>query len=152
GRDILATMIVIEELARRSMALAVPYVMAACYAGMNIAECGSEDQKRALLPRVAAGTLIFAYGWTEPDVGADIASVKTTAVRDGDHVIINGAKRFCSGPEIADYIYALVKSDSSATRYRNLSLVLIPPRTPGVSISPIDSMGLKGCPTTDVTL
>ena len=61
----------------------VPYVMAACYAGMNISECGDERQKRELLPRVASGDMIFAYGWSEPDVGADIASVRTTAQRHG---------------------------------------------------------------------
>lgn len=78
GRDILATMVVIEELSRRSLAVSVPYIMAACYAGMNILECGSETQKRELLPEIAAGRMLFAYGWTEPDVGADLASVRTT--------------------------------------------------------------------------
>lgn len=151
GRDILATMVVIEELSKRSLAIAVPYIMAACYAGMNIVECGSEEQKRELLPRIAAGQLIFAYGWTEPDVGADLASVKTTAVREGDEVVINGAKRFCSGSELCDYIYTLVRSDGGDGRYRNLSIVLVPPTTEGVSISYIDTMGMKGTPTTDVT-
>lgn len=151
GRDILATMVVIEELARRSMALAVPYVMAACYAGMNIVECGSESQKRSLLPRVSSGDMIFAYGWTEPDVGADIARVKTSGRRDAEAITVNGAKRFCSGAELCDYIYALVKSDPEAPRDSSLSLLLIPPQSPGVSITRIDSMGLKGCPTTDVS-
>jgi alkylation response protein AidB-like acyl-CoA dehydrogenase len=151
GRDILATMATIEELSRRSLAVSVPYVMAACYAGMNLVECGSEAQKREMLPKVAAGELIFAYGWSEPDTGADVASVKTTATREGDSVIVNGAKRFCSGADICDYIFTVVKSNRTAPRYKNMAVVLIPPNTPGVTIRQIDSMGVKGANTTDVT-
>lgn len=151
GRDIVSCMVTIEELARRSSAIAVPYIMAACYAGMNILECGTEEQKRTLLPRIAAGEMLFAYGFTEPDVGSDLASVRTHAERRGDRVVVNGAKRFCSGADIAGYIYTLVNSGRDLPRYRNLSLVLIPPDTPGVTITPIDSMGLKGASTTDVT-
>lgn len=151
GRDIPATMVVIEELSRRSLAVAVPYIMSACYAGMNLGECASEEQKRELLPKVAAGEVLFAYGWTEPDVGADLASVKTTAVRDGDELVINGSKRFCSGAAISDYIYALVRTGPADARYKNLSIVLIPPTAPGVSITGIDCMGMKGAATTDVS-
>lgn len=151
GRDILATLITIEELSKRSLAVSVPYIMGACYAGMNLVECGSERQKRELLPKVAAGKLIFAYGWTEPDVGADVASVRTTAVRRGDELVINGAKRFCSGAEICDYIYTLVRSSDTSQKSQNLSFILIPPDTPGVTIQRIESLGMKGAPTTDVT-
>lgn len=151
GRNILATMVVIEELSRRSLAVSVPYIMAACYAGMNLLECGTDEQKNNLLPKVAGGNLLFAYGWTEPDAGADLASVKTRAERHGEIVRINGAKRFCSGAAISDYIYTLVRSGPEADRYRNLSLILIPPNANGVTIEPIDAMGMKGAATTDVT-
>nr|WP_047169066.1 acyl-CoA dehydrogenase family protein [Sphingomonas sp. Y57] len=151
GRDIVATMVVIEELSRRSLAVSVPYIMAACYAGMNIEECGTEAQKRELLPRIVAGDLLFAYGLTEPDAGADLASIKTRAERDGDVLRINGAKRFCSGAGIADYIYALVRTGPAEDRHRNLSFVLIPPDAPGVTITKIESMGMKGAPTTDTS-
>ena len=151
GRDILATMVVIEELSRRSVAVSVPYIMAACYAGMNIEECGTEDQKRKLLPRIVAGDMLFAYGLTEPDAGADLASVKTRAERHGDILRINGAKRFCSGANIADYIYALVRTGPDEERHRNLSFVLIPPIAKGVTVTKIESMGMKGAATTDVT-
>lgn len=150
GRDILATLIVIEELSKRSLAVAVPYIMSACYAGMNLVECASERQKRELLPKVAAGELTFAYGWTEPDVGADVASVRTTAIRDRDEVVINGTKRFCSGADICDYIYTLVRSDATAGKSSGLSFVLIPPDAPGVTITPIEALGMKGATTTDV--
>jgi len=152
GRDIPATMMVIELLARRSMAVAIPYLMATCYAGMNLYEVGSAQQKAELLPRVVSGDLIFAYGWTEPDAGADLASVRTTAVRDGDSVVVNGAKRFCSGPEISDYIYTLVRTGPAEARHGNLSFVLIPPTTPGVSITKMSKLGARGVSTTDVSL
>jgi acyl-CoA dehydrogenase len=150
GRDIVATMVTIEELSRRSLAVSVPYIMAACYAGMNIEECGTEAQKRELLPKIVAGDLLFAYGLTEPDAGADLASVKTRAERDGDVIRINGAKRFCSGADIADYIYCLVRTGPAEERHRNLSFVLVPPNAPGVAITRIESMGMKGAATTDV--
>jgi len=152
GRDILATMVVIEELSRRSLAVSVPYIMSACYAGMNLVECATPAQKAELLPKVVDGTLVFAYGWTEPDAGADLASVKTRAERVGDRVRINGAKRFCSGAGISDYIYALVRSGDEDARYKNLSMVMIPPQAKGVTITPIEGLGMKGAATTDVIL
>lgn len=152
GPNIVATMATIEELSKRSLAVAVPYIMCVCYAGMNIVESGSPEQKSELLPGIAAGKLRFAYGLTEPDVGGDLASVQSTARRVGSNVVVNGTKRFCSGANIADYIYCLVRSDSPDRRYKNLSIVLIPPWTPGVTVTVTDAIGMKGAPTTDVTL
>jgi alkylation response protein AidB-like acyl-CoA dehydrogenase len=151
GRDILATMVTIEELAKRSFPVAVSYINCACYGGMNILESGSDEQKRTLLPQIARGEILFAYGLTEPDVGADLASVKTTAERRGDTIVINGAKRFLTGAKIADYIYLLVRSDRSAPRYKNLSLILVPPARLGITMTQIGTLGLKGFPSYDVT-
>jgi alkylation response protein AidB-like acyl-CoA dehydrogenase len=152
GRDIVATMVVIEELSKRSLAVSVPYIMSACYAGMNLAECGNAAQKAQLLPQVARGSLLFALGWTEPDIGADLASVRTVAHMRGDEIVINGEKRFCSGAALCDYIYVLARTGRAEDRYKNLSLILVPPSTPGVSISKIDALGMKGAATTDVVL
>lgn len=152
GRNIPATMAVIEELSKRSLAVAVPYIAAACYGGMNVLECGTEAQKREYLPKLAAGELMFAFGVTEPDVGGDIASVKTTARREGKNVVINGAKRFITGANVADYIYTVVRSNPSAPRYKNLSIVLIPREAKGVHIEKIKSIGMRGgASTTDIT-
>jgi alkylation response protein AidB-like acyl-CoA dehydrogenase len=151
GRDVPALMVAIEELSRRSLAVAVPYIMCGCYAGLNLIESGSPEQKAELLPRVVAGKLLFAYGWTEPDAGADLASVKTRAERRGDRLVINGAKRFCTGAGIADYILTLVSSDRAGERYKNLSFILVPSQAPGVRIDDIDCMGMKGATTSDVT-
>ena len=151
GRDITAMIMVIEELSSRSMSVASGYIQSACYAALNIAEVASEEQKRTLLPRVANEGLMVAYGFSEPDVGADIASVRTTARREGDTVIVNGSKRFCSGAAISEYIYAIVRTGPVEDRYHNLSILLIPPDAPGVTLESQETLGLKGGGTYDVS-
>ena len=151
GKDITATAVVIEELCSRSMSVGCGYIQSSCYAGLNLGEVASEKQKESLLPRVAGQGLMLAYGLSEPDVGADLASVKSSAVRNGDTLIINGSKRFCSGAAISDYIYTLVRTGPTDQKYKNLSIVLIPPTSPGVLLEPQESMGLKGAGTYDVS-
>ncbi len=150
GKDIVATVVVIEELCSRSMSVGCAYIQSTCYAGLNLEEVASEQQKELLLPKVAQEGLMFAYGLSEPDVGSDVASVRTSATRDGDTLVVNGSKRFCSGAAISDYIYTLVRTGPADQRYKNLSLVLIPPTTPGVLLEPQDTLGLKGGGTFDV--
>ena len=87
---------------------------------------------------------------SEPDIGGDLASVTTTARRDGDNVVVNGTKRWCTAARIADYVYTLVRSDAEAPRYRNLSFILVPTRAPGITITTIDHLGLRYAETTDV--
>lgn len=151
GQDYLATIVAIEELARRSIAIASGYIMNACYGGMNISESGSPEQKAKLLPKLATGELMFAYGLSEPDVGADLASVKTRARRENGRVILNGTKRWCTGADIADYIYCLVLSGEPAARYKNLSFILVPTNAPGISMTHSPTMGLCGLATNDVS-
>lgn len=151
GINIYAAMAVIEELAKRSSAVACPYIMAVCYAGMNLGERGSAAQKRALLPKVANGELLFAYGLSEPNVGGDLAMVETNARREGDSVVINGAKRWCTGAHIADYIFCLLRTGPKEEKYKNLSIVLVPPTLPGVTITPLGHLGIRGVETKDVT-
>lgn len=152
GVDIYATMAVIEEIAKRSVALACPYIMAVCYAGMNLGESASEEQKQNLLPKVAAGKLMFAYGLSEPNVGGDLATVETTAVREGDEVVLNGAKRWCTGAHIADYIFCLARTGPREEKYKNLSIVLVPTDTAGLTITPLGHLGIRGVETKDVIL
>ena len=79
GRDLVAAVAVIDELARRGAAIAGPFIHCAFYGGLNVSENGSEAQKRELLPKLARGEILFAYGLSEPDVGGDLASVTTSA-------------------------------------------------------------------------
>jgi len=145
GRDLVAAVAVIEELCRGGACLAGPFIHAAFYGGINISENGSEEQKRSLLPRLARGEMLFAYGLSEPDVGGDLASVTTTAERspDGRSLRINGFKRWCTGADWADAVYCLVRSGPAEARYKNLSFVLIDPKRPGVSVHPIEHANLR---------
>jgi alkylation response protein AidB-like acyl-CoA dehydrogenase len=150
GQDIVAAVAVIEELARAGPALAGPYIHCAFYGGMNLSENGSPEQKEAFLPKLAKGELLFAYGLSEPDVGGDLASVKTRAWREGDEIVVRGAKRWCTGADFADYLYCLVNSDSEAGRYKNLSFLFVPRETPGVTITPINHVNLRYTLSSDV--
>ncbi|WP_426169867.1 acyl-CoA dehydrogenase family protein [Sandarakinorhabdus sp. DWP1-3-1] len=152
GQDIVAAIAVIEELAQVGPCLAGPFIHTAFYGGMNLSENGSAEQKAEYLPRLARGELFFAYGLSEPDVGGDLASVSTRAEMDGDSVVINGAKRWCSGADWAHVIYALVRSGPAEDRYRNLSFVLIPTDTPGVTMQDIHHGNLRYTASQDVYL
>lgn len=152
GVDILAAVVCIEELARRGTSLAGPYIHCAFYGALNLLENGSEEQKQRLLPRLARGEILFAYGLSEPDVGGDLASAGVTArlSDDGRSVVVNGTKRWCTGARIADYLYTLVRSGPPQERYRNLSLLLVPTGSAGLTIVDIDHAGLRYAATTDV--
>ncbi len=152
GVDILSAVVCIEELARRGTSLAGPYIHCAFYGALNVLENGSDGQKRRLLPQFARGEILFAYGLSEPDVGGDLASATVSGrlADAGATVIVNGTKRWCTGARIADYIYTLVRSGPADDRYRNLSLVLVPAGTPGVTIVDIEHSGLRYAATTDV--
>ena len=153
GQDLVAAVAIIEELCRRGAFAAGPFIHCAFYGGMNISENGSEEQKRHYLPKLARGEHLFAYGLSEPDVGGDLASVRTTASRTpGGGVVVNGFKRWCTGADFADTIYCLVKSDDEAARHGNLSFLLIPTNAPGVTVHPIDHANLRYTLSSDVIL
>lgn len=150
GPDLVAAVAVIEELARAGAFLAGPFIHTAFYGGMNLSENGSEAQKRALLPRLAKGEITFAYGLSEPNVGGDLASVETRAERRGDRIVVNGAKRWCTGADFADYLYCLVRSGPAEDRHRNLSFLLVPTDAPGLSLQPIEHVNLRYTLSSDV--
>lgn len=150
GQDIVAAVAVIEELARAGPFLAGPFIHCAFYGGMNVSENGSEQQKRDLLPKLARGELMFAYGLSEPDVGGDLSSVSTRGRVEGDELIISGSKRWCTGADWADYIYCLINTAPEAPRRQALSFVLIPARSPGVTTRPIEHVNLRYTASCDV--
>lgn len=150
GQDLVAAVAVIEELAEAGAFLAGPFIHTAFYGGMNLSENGSPEQKAEYLPRLARGELFFAYGLSEPNVGGDLASVETRAELVGDQVVVNGAKRWCTGADWADVIYCLVRSGPAEDRYRNLSFLLIPTDTPGLSMQDIAHSNLRYTDSQDV--
>jgi len=152
GIDLVAAVAVLDELCQVGPSLGGPFIHAAFYGGANVVENGSEAQKRDLLPRLAKGDMWFAYGLSEPDVGGDLATVRTRAhlEDDGKTVVVNGAKRWCTGADWADYIYCLVNSDADGKKYKNLTVLLIPTDAPGISMQPIEHSNLRYTASCDV--
>ncbi|HIF98541.1 MAG TPA: acyl-CoA dehydrogenase [Myxococcales bacterium] len=102
---------------------------------------GSEEHKREFLPRILAGEAHFAIGYTEPDAGTDLASLKTSAVREGDEWVINGTKIFTSGADDADYIWLAARTDPDAKKHRGISIFIVDTKLAGFSASPIHTVG-----------
>lgn len=150
GQDIYAAAAVIEELCQGGPTLAGPYIHAAFYGGMNLAENGTEAQKDTYLPKLARGEIFFCYGLSEPNVGGDLASVETRAERVGDEIIVNGAKRWCTGADWCDYIYCLVRTGPEEDRRNNLSFLIIPTDAPGISMQALEHSNLRYTKSMDV--
>jgi alkylation response protein AidB-like acyl-CoA dehydrogenase len=109
--------------------------------GPTIMTHGTEEQKRAYLPGILNGDLVFAIGYTEPEAGTDLASLRTRAVRDGDDLVIDGQKIFTTGGNTADHIWLAVRTDPDAPKHRGISIVVVPCDSPGFSWSPIRTVG-----------
>jgi alkylation response protein AidB-like acyl-CoA dehydrogenase len=152
GEDIYAAAAVIEELCQGGVSMAGPFIHAAFYGGLNISENGSKEQKEALLPKLARGEMFLCYGLSEPNVGGDLPSVETRVTRDGDEIVINGAKRWCTGADWSDYIYCLCRSGGPEERHGNLTFVLVPTNAAGVSMQPIEHANLRYTDSMDVFL
>ena len=101
---------------------------------------GSEAQKREYLPRILRGEIEFAIGYTEPEAGTDLASLKTRAIRDGDEYVINGQKSFTSGAHHADYVWLAVRTDPEAPKHRGISILIVPLDAEGLEVRPLHIM------------
>jgi len=106
--------------------------------GPTIMRYGTEEQKRFFLPKILAGELHFAIGYTEPNAGTDLASLTTRAVRDGDEYVINGQKVFTSLASDADYVWLATRTDPDAPKHAGLSMFIVDMHTPGVRAEPMD--------------
>jgi alkylation response protein AidB-like acyl-CoA dehydrogenase len=109
-------------------------------AGPTILAFGDEQQKRRFVPDIAAGRTIWCQGYSEPNAGSDLANVRTRARRDGDTYVIDGHKLWTSMAAIADWCFALCRSDANSAGSRGLSFLLIPMRQPGIVVRPIKQM------------
>src|SRR3954465_4218864 len=120
-------------------------------AGQVIAKFGSDEQKKAYLPRLAAGELIGSFALTEAEPGSDPAGLRTTARRDGDEWVINGGKRYITNAPIADLFVVFARSDPEQKGGRGISSFVVDARTPGVTVGPHDKkMGQSGAWTAEV--
>lgn len=109
--------------------------------GPTIRHYGSEDQKHEFLPKVLAGELFFAIGYSEPGAGTDLASLQTTAVRDGKQWVINGQKMWTSLAGYSDYIWLAARTDPGKSKHRGLSMFLVPTTAKGYSRQAIRTVG-----------
>jgi 3-oxocholest-4-en-26-oyl-CoA dehydrogenase alpha subunit len=103
----------------------------------TIMKFGTEEQKQFYLPKILKGEIHFAIGYTEPDAGTDLASLKTKAERDGDEYVINGQKIFTSLASAADYIWLAVRTNQDVKKHKGISMIIVPTDTPGFTCEPI---------------
>jgi 3-oxo-4-pregnene-20-carboxyl-CoA dehydrogenase beta subunit len=105
--------------------------------GPTLQEHGTPEQKDFFLPRILAGEVHFAIGYTEPEAGTDLAALRTRAVRDGDCYVVNGQKVFTTGAHEADYVWLACRTDPAAPRHRGISILIVDTRDPGFTWTPI---------------
>jgi alkylation response protein AidB-like acyl-CoA dehydrogenase len=132
GGDFLALCVTLEELARVDSSVAITLEAAVSLGAMPVYRFGTEEQRRALLPRLCAGEGLAAFGLTEPGGGTDAGATRTTARRDGGDWVINGTKAFItnSGTDMTDFVTV-----TAVTGEREISSIVVPAGTPGFTVS-----------------
>src|SRR6185369_3420633 len=110
---------------------------------------GTENQKAHFLPKILTGENIWCQGYSEPNAGSDLASLRTEAVLDGDHWVVNGQKIWTSLAMDANWIFLLVRTDKQAKKQEGISFLLVPMDSPGITVRPITNidMGDEFCET-----
>lgn len=130
-----------EELARARAPhhINTTYI-ALMHAGPTVAARGTDEQKELHLPRILRGDAIWCQGFSEPNAGSDLASLKTRGVIEGDHIVVNGAKMWTTDAQHADYQELLIRTDPDSLRHKGLTWIICDMRTPGIDVKPIRTM------------
>jgi alkylation response protein AidB-like acyl-CoA dehydrogenase len=116
--------------------------------GPTIMRFGTPEQRAFYLPKIAAGEIHFSIGYSEPDAGTDLASLRTRAEREGDEYVVNGQKMWTSLIQHADYVWLACRTDPDAQKHRGLSILIVPTDSPGFSWTAVRTMS---GPTTSAT-
>ncbi len=136
GLSLIEQVVVAEEFARVGAPMRADF-FGDTLVGPTILQWGTEEQKRAFLPGILSGTISWCQGFSEPNAGSDLASLTTSAVRDGDEWVINGQKVWTTQAQYADYVFLLARTDPTAPAHGGISYLLVPMDQPGVEVRPI---------------
>jgi alkylation response protein AidB-like acyl-CoA dehydrogenase len=128
-----------EETARADCVRLMPFGLS--MVGPVIYTFGTPEQKAHFLPRILSGEDWWCQGYSEPGSGSDLASLRTTAVRDGDHYVVNGQKTWTTMAQHADWGFFLVRTDKDAKQQEGISFLLIDMKSPGITVRPIITLG-----------
>lgn len=143
GGDLMRQFILKEEMAaRRAPALGTDF-MGLTWVGPAIITHGTDDQKKQHLERILDGESYWCTGYSEPDVGSDLAALQCRAVLDGDEYVINGQKIWTTAAQVATDIFMLVRTDPEVAKWKGISCILLPMDTPGIEIRPIENLSGK---------
>ncbi|MBU2547911.1 MAG: acyl-CoA dehydrogenase family protein [Proteobacteria bacterium] len=113
------------------------YGVARLIAAPTILNVGSDEMKKEWLPRIAGGESFFWLGYSEPNSGSDLASIRTSAVEDGDELVVNGQKIWSTGAHVSDYAWLVARTDPQAPQHKGITLMIIDNKTPGIEIRPL---------------
>ena len=133
----------LEQLAEGFEAAANIYYTTVVIAADALSHFGTEAQKKAYLPKLAMGEILFAFSLSEPHSGSDAAALRTRARLEGEEWVVNGQKMFCSCAQEADYILLMARSDPDAPKHEGISMFLLDPKSPGVTLRKVDKLGLR---------
>ncbi|MFA6968183.1 acyl-CoA dehydrogenase family protein [Bosea sp. (in: a-proteobacteria)] len=150
--DTMATVVLAEELGRSTFSgVAITALVHTDMASVHIANAGSKAQRDALMPGIIAGEKIVAVAVTEPDAGSDVKGIRTTARREGDSYVLNGAKMFITNGVHADLYCVAAKTDLSAKPSQSVSIFLVEKGTPGFTVSrALDKHGWRSSDTAEL--
>lgn len=144
GLSMELAMVLEEELDRYDMPLPPYYDTGGKLGAMAILVWGGDDQKARFLPQILRGEVRTWQLLTEPESGSDLASVQTTAVRDGDEYVVNGTKIFVGSNHGAEFSWTIVVTDPDGERHDNLGWLMIPMDLPGITVEPMDLLFVGG--------
>jgi alkylation response protein AidB-like acyl-CoA dehydrogenase len=136
GLSIMESVVLNEEFARANAPMRADF-FGDTLVGPTILQWGTEEQKRFFLPKILSGEITWCQGFSEPDAGSDLASLKTRAELDGDEWVINGQKVWTTQAQYADYVFLLARTDPEAPKHAGISYLLVPMRQEGVEVRPI---------------
>lgn len=139
GRSALERFVVFEELITQGAPIAGSW-FADRQMGPTLLQYGTDEQRRQWLPGIIAGESMWCIGMSEPDAGSDVASLRTTAVLDGDEWVINGQKIWNSGGAAAEWCYLVARTDPDAPKHKALSEFIVDMSLPGITVIPIRDM------------